>query len=251
MADEKPLTGVKKRQQISDTRKQVFLWVALASAVVVVCIMVGINLIQRISYQTKVNGELGKTAKTMKQNASNIDELIANVNKLKANQVLTLPNLKSDDSTVFQVVIDALPTEDDSTALSSSLQNKVLSRSGVTIDQISVESTSTDGGSTDDASATTSSSSVDFPKAQPITFRISFVGSYDAVESTLRDIERTIRPITISQMTIDGSDEKLTVTIDATTYYSSSVNFQMGKKTVPYENDTRGTATKTTKTEAE
>ena len=60
MAEQEHLTGIKKRQQISGTRKQVFIWVAAASAAVVICIIVGINLIQRISYQTKVNGELGK-----------------------------------------------------------------------------------------------------------------------------------------------------------------------------------------------
>lgn len=34
--DDKPLTGVKKRQEIDKARKQLFAWVAIASAAVVV-----------------------------------------------------------------------------------------------------------------------------------------------------------------------------------------------------------------------
>ena len=122
MSEENALTGIKKRQQITNTRKQVFTWVALAAALVVICLVVGWNLMQRINYQNKVNRDVGKTAQTMHDNVEAADKLIKNVNALKANAALSLPNLKADDSTVFQVVIDALPTEDDSVALSSSLQ---------------------------------------------------------------------------------------------------------------------------------
>ena len=126
MAEQEHLTGIKKRQQISGTRKQVFIWVAAASAAVVICIIVGINLIQRISYQTNVNGELGKTAKTLENSVDAIDPLIKNIDNLRTNRQLTLTNLKNDDSTVFQVVIDALPTEDDAGDLSTSLQSEIL-----------------------------------------------------------------------------------------------------------------------------
>ena len=121
MAESEHLTGIKKRQQIDGTRKQVFVWVALASAAVVICVIVGINLLQRIKYQTKVNSELGKTANTLKSSANSIDDLIKNVNNLRTNRALPLTKLKRDDSTVFQVVIDALRTEADAVDFSTSL----------------------------------------------------------------------------------------------------------------------------------
>lgn len=254
MSEENALTGIKKRQQITNTRKQVFTWVALAAALVVICLVVGWNLMQRINYQNKVNRDVGKTAQTMHDNVEAADKLIKNVNALKANAALSLPNLKADDSTVFQVVIDALPTEDDSVALSSSLQNKILSKSGVTIEQINVDTTESDsssGSSSSSGSGSSSSSSssssgssksgvskaddVQFPVAKPITFRVSLVGSFDSVKSALQDIESTIRPITITKLTIDGSDDKLNATIEAQTYYSSKVNFKLGKKEIQYE----------------
>ena len=252
MSEENALTGIKKRQQITNTRKQVFTWVALAAALVVICLVVGWNLMQRINYQNKVNRDVGKTAQTMHDNVEAADKLIKNVNALKANAALSLPNLKADDSTVFQVVIDALPTEDDSVALSSSLQNKILSKSGVTIEQINVDTTESDSSSGSSSSSSSSSSdsssgssssksgvskadNVQFPVAKPITFRVSLVGSFDSVKSALQDIESTIRPITITKLTIDGSDDKLNATIEAQTYYSSKVNFKLGKKEIQYE----------------
>lgn len=242
-ADGAQLTGVKKRQQIAGTRKEVLMWVAIASAVVVICLVVGMNIFQRIQYQMKVNTEISKTAKTMEANVKAIDGLIKNVNDLRANRLLTAPGLKADDSTVFQVVIDALPTENDSVSLSSSLQNKILNRSGVTIEQISVDGESSSS-SNDDDEATTSN--VEFPVAQPINFRISIVGTYESIKQTLADIERTIRPIIINSLEISGTDDRLTATIQATTYYSSNVNFQVGEKEVPYDDNTRTTTGDTT-----
>lgn len=237
-ADGAQLTGVKKRQQIAGTRKEVLMWVAIASAVVVICLVVGMNIFQRIQYQMKVNTEISKTAKTMEANVKAIDGLIKNVNDLRANRLLTAPGLKADDSTVFQVVIDALPTENDSVSLSSSLQNKILNRSGVTIEQISVDGESSSSSNDDDEVTT---SSVEFPVAQPINFRISIVGTYESIKQTLADIERTIRPIIINSLEISGTDDRLTATIQATTYYSSNVNFQVGEKEVPYDDNTRTT----------
>lgn len=242
-ADGAQLTGVKKRQQIAGTRKEVLMWVAIASAVVVICLVVGMNIFQRIQYQMKVNTEISKTAKTMEANVKAIDGLIKNVNDLRANRLLTAPGLKADDSTVFQVVIDALPTENDSVSLSSSLQNKILNRSGVTIEQISVDGESSSSSNDDDEVTT---SNVEFPVAQPINFRISIVGTYESIKQTLADIERTIRPIIINSLEISGTDDRLTATIQATTYYSSNVNFQVGEKEVPYDDNTRTTTGDTT-----
>lgn len=232
MSEERPLTGIKKRQQIAGTRKQVFIWVALASAAVVVCLMVGLNLFQRIQYQMKVNSELAKTEKTLKSSADAIDGLIKNVDALRADSALTLPNLKSDDSTVFQVVIDALPTEDDSVDLSSSLQGKVLAGTGVSIDSLLVEGTKQ---VEDEEDATASSDSSAFPTAEGISFSVKVTGGYGSIQNVLKNIERTIRPITINSIKLDGSDSSLTATIEATTYYSPSVDYTVGSKEVPYE----------------
>jgi Tfp pilus assembly protein PilO len=231
MNDEKPLTGIRKRQQIANTNKQMFIWVAVAAVVVVVCVVLGMNFVQRIIYQAKVNGKIGETAKTLSSSVEAIKDLTTEINKIKDSSAdLKLPNLKSDNSTELQVILDALPTEDDRTALGASLQQKVLTPSGVSIEQISV--TESSGYVINSSQETTTTSSSVKPTAQPITFSLVLDGSYSAIQSAISDIEKTIRPITINSIDLQGTDDKLQATIGATTYYVPKVNYQLGSEEI-------------------
>lgn len=223
MSEDKPLTGLKKRQQITDTRKQVFYMVAIASAIVVIGIVASMKVFNAINYQLRINGALAETADIMHDNVSRVDKLISKVNTLKTNKLLSMTNLKDNDSTVFQIVIDSLPTEDDRVALSSSLQNKILFGTGATIEQINIDQDRLATSSSLDAS-----SDPGFPIAKKIPFKAVVKGGYEEVQQALKNIEKTIRPIQINKLTIEGSGENLTMTIDAVTYYSSNVDFKLG-----------------------
>ncbi len=255
VTDEKPLTGVRKRQQIADANKQMLIWVAIAAIVVSVCAVLSWNFVQRIIYQAKVNGRIGDTAKVLSNNIDEIEDLMTEVNKLSTNKNLNLPNLRTDDSTAFQVVLDALPTEDDRTALGASLQDKVLAPSGVTIDQIAV--TTTGGTATVAATSGAETDAVsegNRPTAQPITFNIVLRGNFSlpqinikdiilnsefnklhnfgTIHTAIKDIERTIRPIIIDSIDLQGTGDQLQATITATTYYVPKVNYTLGSEEV-------------------
>lgn len=236
MNKDQPLTGVKKRKQIADARQQVFIWVALGSAVVVSCLMVAWNFIQRIQYQGSVNGEIAKAEKQLKNNISSISELQKNVDTLKSDKLLNKQNLKSDNSTVFQVVIDALPTNDDRTTLGASLQERILNDSGATIDGIEVQgddqSTDTTSDLTSSSETTSGDGSSIYPVAKPITFKVTLKGDYNSIQKAMENIESAIRPIVINKVSIDGTENGLQATIDATTYYSSNVNYRTSQKEV-------------------
>ncbi len=231
MNDDKPLTGVRKRQQIVNANKQMFIWVAVAAVVVAVCAVLVLNFTQRIIYQVKVNGKISETADVMSNNVNAVANLTSEVNKLSVNQNLNLANLKPDDSTAFQVVLDALPTEDNRVSLGASLQKKILVSSGVTIDQISVTDANNTTATTIPTTDTSVVSSVN-PTAQPITFSIVLNGNYNAIQRAVADMERSIRPITIDSLTLQGADDSLQATINATTYYAPKVNYQLGKEEV-------------------
>ena len=235
MNDEKPLTGVRKRAQIASANKQMFIWVAVAAIVVSVCVVLAFNFGQRIIYQFKVNGKLGDTSRTLKDNLATIDTLTTNVNKLNTNQDLNLPNLKSDSSTPLQVVLDALPTENDQVSLGASLQQNILASSGVTIQQISVTGSSVSAApaTTTTTTATNDATASNQPTAQPIAFNLILVGNYDNIQKALQNIEKTIRPITINNVNLQGTDNNLQATISATTYYVPKVNYQLGSECVP------------------
>ena len=232
MNDNKPLTGVRKRAQIASANKQMFAWVAIAAVVVVVCAVLMFNFVQRITYQAEVNGELNKTAQTLSGNIDTIDSLKKEVDKLNTDKNLNLPNLRSDDSTAFQVVLDALPTEDDRVSLGSSLQQRILAPSGISIEQISVTGVGSVGVDASEVDEAGEGASIVNPEAQAITFSFVIHGNYDNIQNALRDIERTIRPITIDSLNLQGTDEALQATVNATTYYVPKVDWRTGEKTI-------------------
>lgn len=264
--------GFLKQQQVESTRKTMLIWAAAASITLVVCIMVGINFIKRINYQNKVNDELTKTESTLSNDVSSIDDLITNVKKLSSNNNLT--SLVKDDSSsnAYQIVIDAMPTEYNSLTLRAGIRDKVLSGTGVSIENITTDvdyapdtyqgdddstNNSSDSASSSDSESTSDSSNADtsgtfsdngsgaatyataqstssgsMPAAQAVGFNMSFSGSSEAVTSAIENIEKSIRPISINSLKLEGTDSKLTASISAVTYYTPSVNLELGTKTV-------------------
>lgn len=241
MNGEKPLTGVRKRQQIESANKQMLMWVAIAAVVVSVCFVIAINFIQRIAYQGKVNGKLGETSSTLDSSVESIENLKTEIEKLNANKNLNLANLqaKGSDSTALQIVIDALPTEDDRTALASSLQNAILAGTSVNVEQISVESNfvaTTPEVATVDGETENSGDASSMVKPEPmmINFNLSFTGSYSEIEKTLREIERTIRTISIDSLDLQGSEnsDQVQASASLSTWYVPKVDYQLGSEEV-------------------
>lgn len=226
--ENKTLTGVRKRQKIDQTNKQMMLWVAGAAAAVTICAMLAINLIGQIKYQAKIISKKSEASETLKTSLDAISTLTKNINTLQTDQNLLALRADTDD-TAFNVVIDALPTEDDATALGSSIQEKVLAGSGVSLE--SFEYSTTDATATGSTNASKNSSSVR-PEAQAITFRFKITGSYDSIKAALVNIEKTIRPIIIQNLDIDGTVNELSATIAATTYYVPKVHYALGQETV-------------------
>lgn len=263
--------GFLKQQQVESTRKTMLIWAAAASITLVVCIMVGINLLKRINYQRRVNDELTKTESTLSNDVSSIDDLITNVKKLSSNNNLT--SLVKDDSSnnAYQIVIDAMPTEYNSLTLRAGIRDKVLSGTGVSIESITTDvdyapntyqgdddstnssdsaSSSDSEGTSDSGNADTSGTSSDngsgtatyvttqstsngsMPAAQAVGFNMSFSGSSEAVTNAIKNIEESIRPISINSLKLEGTDSKLTASIAAVTYYTPSVDLELGTKTV-------------------
>lgn len=226
--EHKTLTGVRKRQKIDQTNKQMMAWVAGAAAIVTICAMLAINLVGQIAYQAKVIAKNDETDKTLENNLTAISTLTKNINTLQTNQSLLALRADSSD-TAFNVVIDALPTEDDATALGSSIQEKVLAGSGVILESFEyslVDSTAVTPAGTQQKVSTVS------PEAKAITFKFNISGNYDSIKAALVNIEKTIRPIIVQSIDINGSTNELTATISAKTYYVPKVHYTLGKETI-------------------
>lgn len=200
------LTGLRKRQQIRTANKTVFAWIITASIVLGICVVVSQFFVRELVFRAKILGALGETNSTIEKNIKSYDGLKAEVVKLVANS--NLGGLrKGDNSTALQVIIDALPTEENRASLASSMQSEVLGPSGVTINSFSVIDTST-------ASATATSTSI-----PSFSFTFTITGNYAQITQAVRNLERSIRPLNIQSIDLQGNDQQLRADITAVTYY--------------------------------
>lgn len=214
------MTGLKKRQQIKKANNTMFLWVIAASVAVTICLVFGQFLFRQFMFNTRIYNEKAKTESILKQNKATFETIKGDVNKLLSNQSLAALKAAPED-TPLQVIVDALPTSDDRAALGTSLQQVVLSRSGVSIESMSV----TDGG-------LVSSDTPASDQVQEIPFSLVLIGTYDQVAQAVADMERSIRPIKIDSIQLDGSGARLRATIAAKTFYLPAKSVELKKEAI-------------------
>ena len=213
------LTGLKKRQQIELAGRYMFIWVVAAAVAVSFCLATGQYLFSKWEYNNKIIGAKYKASETLGKNITAATELKKQVDALVANSDLAAVKTNPDDSTT-KSVLDALPISNDTAALATSLQQAILNRSGVTIESITVPPEVED-----DTSPT---------GAEPQEVKFSFVvsGSYDKIKTLTNDLERTIRPIKVVSVVMNGNDANLRATYDAITYYQPSKSVNATEETI-------------------
>ena len=228
MPESNKLTGLKKRQQIAHANRSMFMWVAGASVIVAFALVVGQFLFQQMIFNEKVLNEKRLTDTTLGQNLEAADKLKSEVNTLLADKNLSESRAKSTDSNL-QVVLDALPTRLDGLNLGTSLQTVLLAGTVRSIETLSVDADSAaieegvEDASTDEASS-------DAP--QEITFRFTVGGNFSNIKNALRALDRSIRPIRVTSLNIEGSDNNLSATVEAKTYYQPAKTIELKEKTV-------------------
>lgn len=214
------LTGLKKRQQIEIAGRVMFVWVAVAASALSFCAATGQYLFVRWQHNNSVMVAKQKAADTLASNIDNAKNLIKEVDGLVADSALGEVKTNPQDPNT-KSVLDALPTTFDPAALATSLQQVILSKSGVAIDSISVPQE-------------LDVQSDDSKKAVPQEMSFSFIisGSYENIKKALADIERTIRPINITSLNLAGSDNNLRAAVEATTYYQPPKSVEVGEESI-------------------
>src|SRR5690242_7648764 len=89
--------GLKKRQQIENAGKSMFMWVAIASVAVSICVVTVQFLFQQWSYNNRVLTAKYKAADTLKDNISNAKKLQDEVNSLVSNEALASVKTNTSD----------------------------------------------------------------------------------------------------------------------------------------------------------
>lgn len=224
-------TAIRKRQQIANANRMMFVWVAAVSALVGVAIVASLFLLQKAWFNEKVLGEKSKTASTLVQNNKVVNNLKDQVRVLNTNDALKSA-MAPGESQPIQVVLDALPSEANSSALGSSLQEKFLKDDGLVIESLNVDPVAGIESQTD-SNVQDASISAGQAGGNQINFRFS-VSTTDAnkLKNLLQKLERSIRAIDIQSLTIETQDARLVLTATGRAFYEPAKTVDLKDKTV-------------------
>ena len=227
-ASNKQLTGLKKRQQITNANKLIFLWVIIAAVALSIC-GVGIQfLFRQAAFNQKIINAKATTQTTLAHNIDNAKELKKKVDNLLADTNLASVRANPGDSTL-KVVLDALPTKEDQSAFASSLQQVVLPKSGVSLTELSTIGQIGELPATDIAEVDASGVA---PTSKSLGFNLGATGNYEQIKNMLHDLERTIRPVNVTELNLEGTDSTLRITVAGVTYYLPERTVELGKKEI-------------------
>ena len=222
--------AIRKRSQIAKANRTMFIWIAVASALVGSALVVSYFLAQKAIFNEEVLSLKQQTVSNLENNNKVAPELKSKLQVLDTNQALILTKANENDQAI-QVILDALPADGNSLALGASIQNKLLLGVPglVTVDSLivdpiaGVESFSDD--TTVDASEDEEGESVN-----QVTFRLSIKASQDAVKTILSNFERSIRLITVTSIQIESQPEGDLVTIQGKAYFEPAKNIELRKE---------------------
>lgn len=224
-------TALRKRTQISQANRMMFIWIAIASALVSFAVVASIFLGQKLIFNEKVLIEKNNTISTLEKNNKAVPDLESAVRVLDTNTDLARAKARDTDQTI-QVILDALPSDANSLALGASLQNKLLAGvPGLTILTLQVDpvqgvETLTDGTVVD------ASASPDASAGSQITFNFSVSGNTDALRQALTNLERSIRTIDVTYLHIENQGDSQIMTIQGRAFYEPVKNVSLYQKVV-------------------
>jgi len=225
--------AIRKRQQIANANRMMFMWVAGVSVVVGIAIVASLFLVQKAWFNEKVLAEKSKTASTLVKNNEVIDDLKDEIRVLNTNDALRASMAPGEDRPI-QVVLDALPAEANSSALGSSLQEKFLNDPALTIESLNVDPV-VGIESQDDLNVEDASLDSETAGENQIHFRFAVstdAANPNALKALLQRLERSIRAINLTTLTIETQGTRLLLTVDGYAYYEPARSVELKDKTV-------------------
>ena len=221
------LSGLKKHQQVAQTNRQIFGWVVAASVVVAICVVLSQFLVQQLLFNAKIIDKKSETSNIVQNNITAAETLKEKVDALVMNtnlQKVVSSNQSASTTNNLQVILDALPTEDDGETLANSLATAILPRSNIKI-------TSLTAGNNSGGEAIDTSVAPDVVGETPFSFTVE--GTYDDIKDTLANIARVIRPMTIKSLSLrTGTGGTMAASVEGVTYFLPSSSVKLGTQEV-------------------
>lgn len=212
--------ALRKRSQIAKANRTMFIWIAIASALIGVASVVTLFFFQQLMYNEKVLGKKTETLSTLTNNLAVVDELENEIKALSANSALSAAKA-SETEQALQVVLDALPSEANSLALGASLQQRLLTgiEGNYVLENLQVNQVS-------GVEVLGSSSSVDDTVGE-ITFSFGVSGDQAALKQVLQNLERSIRTIEVTSLTVEMSGSAITMRVEGKAFYEPAKTIEL------------------------
>lgn len=229
-----PETALRKRQQIANANRMMFIWVAVVSAIVGIAIVSAWLLYQKAMFNEKVLAIKGETASTLRQNNAIVPELEDQIRVLNTNQALKDAMGPNQDQPI-RVVLDALPADANSSALGSSLQEKFLNDPALKIETLSVDPVA---GVESQSDINVEDATLADPMVETtheITFRFAVstdINNANALKELLLRLERSIRAIDIVSLKIETQGARILLSVEGRAFYEPAKTVELKDKTV-------------------
>ncbi len=217
--------GLRKRQQIENAGRKMFLWIAIAAALVSVAAVVSYSLWQQLVFNQKVIGRKQETVSNLRHNNEIVDKLKDETRVLNTNSALgATPRL--DGAEPITVILDALPAQANSAAFGASLEQKLLSVGGVTIESSDVTPAAEEGS----GEASTSETAVGENQiAFQFTVRVDSA-QVGKLKDVLTNLQRSIRPVMVTSITIERQSNQMTMDVEGHTVYAPAKKVELTEK---------------------
>jgi len=225
--------ALRKRQQIAKANRMMFVWVAGASVIIGVAAVASLFLVQKLIFNERVLFEKQRTVGILSDNNKKVDDLKNNIRVLNTNQALLDSRAQAEDKPL-QVILDALPADANSSALGSSLQEVLLKSENITIESLTVDPVAGIESSSEDTSGSSASdSSATSENAIGFSFSVSApAGDANSLRQLLLRLERSIRAIDITTVSVETQGPKIILTATAQAYYEPAVTPTLKDKVV-------------------
>lgn len=223
--------AIRKRQQIEKAGRTMFIWVATAAAVVGIAAVLAVSLFQRLVFNQKVINAKNETIAVLRDNNTVVNDLKDNVRVLNTNSAL-LNTDRSENSEPISVVLDALPSQPNSSALGASLQQKLLNVEGVVIESLTVDpiagvEDNIDTGDTSVSDSETGDNEIRFQ------FTVSTKASkVNALKEVLKRIESSIRAIDIYKLSVEQQNDSISLSVEGRAYFEPEVTVELQKESI-------------------
>jgi Tfp pilus assembly protein PilO len=212
-----PENTSQKRVLIEKANRTMFAVLAGASALVVFSLFTSKGLFSLAQHRAVVIDAKNVAADQLEENDKAVGELIASFKAFEETPESVLGTNEKNS----KIVLDALPPKYDFPALATSLE-KILTEGGYTIDSITGIDNSLN--EVDENSAN--------PQPVEIPFTITVSGTFDQLKNLPADLERSIRPIHVTNFDLSGKVGEAKLVIEAKTYYKPGKNLDVRYKEV-------------------